>query len=167
MTHESEANDTSEPIVVECELPQPPALVWRALTEPALLSAWLMPNDMRPEVGARFAFRAAAETDASRIECEVLAAEPPHLLRYSWRVDDDRRRDADRSLDSVVTFVLTETREGGTHLRLVHDGFPIEVLQPIASLADVASNIVDFQRARRRRAPIVAKAGTGGLKCAA
>jgi len=29
-----------------------PDKVWRALTEQGLLSAWLLPNDMRPEVGA-------------------------------------------------------------------------------------------------------------------
>ena len=33
-------------------------------------------------------------------------------------------------LDTVVTWILEPTAEGGTRLRLVHDGFPIVVQQP-------------------------------------
>jgi ATP-dependent Clp protease, protease subunit len=43
----------TDPVVVECDLPDPPEKVWRALTEAHLLAAWLMPNDLRPAVGAR------------------------------------------------------------------------------------------------------------------
>jgi uncharacterized protein YndB with AHSA1/START domain len=47
----------AESIVVECDLPEPPEKVWRALTVPELLAAWLMPNDIRAEVGSRFSFQ--------------------------------------------------------------------------------------------------------------
>ena len=53
---------TTESVVIECDLPDPPEKVWRALTEQDLLGAWLMPNDMRPEVGAQFQFRAPPDT---------------------------------------------------------------------------------------------------------
>ncbi|TIO38389.1 MAG: ATPase, partial [Mesorhizobium sp.] len=69
------------PLSFECELADPPEKVWRALTEPELLAAWLMPNDIKPAIGERFAF---AGPNAP-IECEVLEAEPGKLLRYSWR----------------------------------------------------------------------------------
>ena len=164
MTHETEPDDAIESIVVECDLAAPPAQVWRALTEPELLSAWLMPNDIRPEVGACFTFQADAEAGSGPIECEVLAVEPLRLLRYSWRGEDGNRAPSDRTLDSTVTFVLAETPDGGTHLRLAHDGFPIGTLQPAACLANAMSNIanLEVERARRRRAPLSTNAMTGG-----
>jgi len=172
MKQETTPKDTRESVVVECDLAEPPAQVWRALTEPALLAAWLMPNDIRPEIGARFTFQADAETGSGTIECEVLAAEPEHLLRYSWRGDDAGRDSADRAVDSVVTFVLTETADGGTHLRLVHDGFPAAALQPVACLAAATPQVVRLEAERslrhgRRPRPIVANTAHGGLRWAA
>lgn len=113
-------------IVVDCDLDHPPEKVWRALTEPKLLGAWLLPNDVRtgvgrPEEGKRFTLQ---DAPGAPIDCEVLAAEPPRLLRYSWR-----GRDADvggRALDTVVTFTLDGTAAGGTRLRIVHSGFRTE-----------------------------------------
>src|SRR5262249_31128933 len=117
MTHEAEPNDATESVVLECDLPEPPAKVWKALTEPALLAAWLLPNDIRPEIGARFTFQADAEAGGGTIECEVLDVDAPRLLRYSWRAADADRDASDRALDSVVTFVLAETADGGTRFR--------------------------------------------------
>src|SRR5262249_7936669 len=54
MTQKPDPTDAAESVVLECDLPEPPEQVWKALTEPALLAAWLMPNDIRPEPGARF-----------------------------------------------------------------------------------------------------------------
>jgi uncharacterized protein YndB with AHSA1/START domain len=111
-------------IVVEHEFPEPPEKVWRALTEPALLSAWLMPNDIRPVVGHRFTFRAQpiAGWDGV-VYCEVLAVDPPRLLRYSWRGGSDELTGYGHTLDTVVTWTLTAMPAGGTHLRLEHEGF--------------------------------------------
>ncbi|MER9438896.1 SRPBCC domain-containing protein [Mesorhizobium sp. M0618] len=101
--------------------------MWRALTVPELLAAWMMPNDIRPETGSRFAF---AGPDAP-IECEILDAEPEKLLRYSWREQpaDAARQDP---LESTVTFTLARTVSGGTHLRIVHDGFARKAMPAIA-----------------------------------
>src|SRR3981189_1443756 len=73
----------TEPIVFECDLPHSPALVWRALTDRDLLGAWLLPNDMRPEVGARFSFERPDQQPGYSIECEVLEVEPNRTLQ--WR----------------------------------------------------------------------------------
>lgn len=116
------------PLSFECELPDPPEKVWRALTEPELLAAWMMPNDIKPQAGERFAFTAS---DAA-IDCHVLEAEPGRLLRYSWR--ERPRADASGPLpafDSIVTFTLAPTISGGTHLLIVHDQF-MPAAQPVA-----------------------------------
>ncbi|RUU71136.1 ATPase, partial [Mesorhizobium sp. M7A.T.Ca.TU.009.01.1.2] len=98
-----------------------------ALTVPELLAAWMMPNDISPEIGNRFAF-AGPETP---VECEILDAEPGKLLRYSWREQpgDAARQDP---LDSTVTFTLARTVSGGTHLRIVHDGFARKAMPAVA-----------------------------------
>ncbi|RWK43181.1 SRPBCC domain-containing protein [Mesorhizobium sp.] len=126
MTAKQHSDMTADSIEFECELPDPPEKVWRALTVPDLLAAWMMPNDIKPEIGSRFAF---ARPDAP-IECEILDAEPERLLRYSWRERPTPGNTADpltsplnSPMDSIVTFTLDRTVSGGTHLRIVHDGF--------------------------------------------
>ncbi|HEV2504366.1 MAG TPA: SRPBCC domain-containing protein [Mesorhizobium sp.] len=103
-------------IVVECDLPDTPEKVWRALTEPEIVAAWLLPNDIKAETGQRFSLG-----DEGRIDCTVLEAEPGRLLRYSWR--ETAGPNAAEGFDSVVTFELTRAADGGTHLRVVHDSF--------------------------------------------
>ena len=120
-------DEAADTIAFECELAEPPEKVWRALTVPKLLAAWMMPNDIRPQTGSNFTF---AGPDAA-IECEILDAEPERLLRYSWR---EQPGDASRQdpLDSVVTFTLARTVSGGTHLRIVHDGFAGKAMPAVA-----------------------------------
>jgi uncharacterized protein YndB with AHSA1/START domain len=115
---------TTQSIVVEYELPRPPEKVWRALTEPALLAAWLMENDIRPVVGHRFTLRAQPMPGWDGVvHCEVLEVEPHRRLRYSWRGGSDQLEGYGGRLDTTVTFTLTPTASGGTLLRLEHDGF--------------------------------------------
>jgi uncharacterized protein YndB with AHSA1/START domain len=111
----SDAADHEE-IVVECNLPDAPEKVWRALTVPELLGAWLLPNDIRPEEGARFSFD-GAPGEGGKVSCEVLDIEPHRLLRYSWR-DGEAEREG---VSSTVSFELTRTEAGGTHLRIAHE----------------------------------------------
>jgi uncharacterized protein YndB with AHSA1/START domain len=120
MKQDEGQDQASRSIVIECELAEAPEKVWRALTVPELLAAWLMPNDMRAEIGHRFRFREPAN---GGIECEVLAVEPHRLLSLSWR-PAPRVDVGDGPIDTVVSFVLTRTAAGGTHLRVVHEGFP-------------------------------------------
>jgi uncharacterized protein YndB with AHSA1/START domain len=100
-------------------LPHKPARVWKALTDPDLLAKWLMPNDFRPLVGHRFTFRTDPRPNVGFdgvIHCEVLAAEPERLLRFTWRGGP---------LDTMVTWTLVP--EGrGTRLFLEHDGFDLD-----------------------------------------
>ena len=89
---------SEEPIVTETEFDEPPAKVWRALTEPDLVEKWLGGSDLVP---------------ANR---EVVESRPERSLKVVWRGPD---------IESEVGFTLTETDAGGTRLRVVHDGFRI------------------------------------------
>ena len=114
----ADAKTESQSIHVEYDLPHPPAKVWRALTEPALLGAWLMANDIQPVVGHRFTFKAPPMPGWDGVvQSEVLAVEPHKLLRYSWQGGAEASR-----LEGVVTWTLTSTPQG-TKLFLEHSGF--------------------------------------------
>jgi uncharacterized protein YndB with AHSA1/START domain len=103
-------------IEVDEFLPQPPGRVWQALTDPALLARWLMPNDFKPVIGHAFTFRTEPVPQQGFdgiVRCEVLDLEPPRLIRFSWRGGN---------LDTVVSWSLVP--EGtGTRLLITHDGF--------------------------------------------
>jgi uncharacterized protein YndB with AHSA1/START domain len=126
---------TDSALVFACELDAPPEKVWRALTERELVAQWLLPGDVRAEAGARFQLHPAANDDTpdeGAIDCEVLEADPPYRLRYSWR---EGPRDG-RGLDSTVTFLLYAIAGGRTRLVIVHDGF---AAAPSAANAPVMS----------------------------
>ena len=83
-------------LIVECHLDEPPEKVWRALTVPEIVAAWLMPNDIEAKVGHRFTFKTkdmfkTKELAGGDIACEVLEVEPNRLLRYRWRGEADDR----------------------------------------------------------------------------
>ncbi|MFZ1922376.1 MAG: SRPBCC domain-containing protein [Xanthobacteraceae bacterium] len=105
-------------VVVERELPYPPAKLWRALTQPQLIAEWLMNNDFEPTVGHRFNFRAEPQPGWNGIiDCEVLVVEPNKSLSYTWNSGE-----ADLAIKSVVTLSLTPTG-AGTLLRMEQTGF--------------------------------------------
>ena len=102
-------------LVVERVMPHPPEKVWRALTQTALLEDWLMKNDFKPTVGAKFAFRTQPMPHWNGVvDCEVLAVEPHQRLSYSWN--------AAGGLQTTVTWTLTPV-EGGRRLRMEQSGF--------------------------------------------
>jgi uncharacterized protein YndB with AHSA1/START domain len=157
MKQDDGQDQASRSIVIECELAEAPEKVWRALTVPELLAAWLMPNDMRAEVGHRFHFREPAN---GAIECEVLAVEPHRLLSLSWR-PAARAEIGDGPIDTVVNFVLTRTAAGGTHLRVVHEGFPSlpQWVQRMATMTRALSAAAPRPQVRRRLRPHPRPAG--------
>jgi uncharacterized protein YndB with AHSA1/START domain len=103
-------------VIVEREFAFPPEKLWRALTQPHLIEAWLMKNDFKPEVGHSFNLRGEW---GGVLDCKVLTVEPHKTLTYSWDFAHD---DAAYDLKSVVTFTLTPT-SSGTHLRVEQAGF--------------------------------------------
>ncbi|MCC6070794.1 SRPBCC domain-containing protein [Massilia sp. GCM10020059] len=96
-------------VVVERDFPYPAEKLWRALTQPHLIEAWLMKSDFLPVEGHRFHFRA----DWGAVDCRVTEVEPNKTLSYTW---------AAHGLDSVVTWTL-EPSDQGTNLRMEQSGF--------------------------------------------
>jgi uncharacterized protein YndB with AHSA1/START domain len=107
----------TDAIAFEFDLPHSPAKVWRALTDPALLSEWLLPVvELTLEPGAAFAFTTQPHPGWDGVvNCRVLEIEAQQKLSYSWVVGD-------MELNTVVTFTLTPTASG-TRLSLVQSGF--------------------------------------------
>jgi uncharacterized protein YndB with AHSA1/START domain len=105
-------------VVVEREMPHPPAKIWRALTQPHLIQEWLMKNNFEPVVGHRFRLSADPQPGWNGvIDCEVLVVEPNRTLAYTWNAGE-----AALAIKSVVTLSLTPTATG-TLLRMEQTGF--------------------------------------------
>jgi uncharacterized protein YndB with AHSA1/START domain len=113
-----------ESIVVDYNLQHPPNRVWQALTDPKLLESWLMPNDIRAEVGHRFHFQTqpVGEWDGV-VDCEVLEVVPHQRLVYSWRGGLSKPGAQGREVDTIVAWELRPSGSGGTILHLEHSGF--------------------------------------------
>lgn len=112
-----------ESIDLHFDLAEPPALVWRAMTEPKLLEAWLMPNDISPKVGHKFTFRSEPRGDWDGVAyCEVTEVTPDKKLQYTWRGKKDQAT-GEFKFDTLLTLTLSTNADGGTHLHLLHEGF--------------------------------------------
>ena len=96
-------------VVVEREMPFPPARIWRALTQPNLIAEWLLQSDFAPVVGRDFKFT----QEWGAIDCRVTEVEPERSRAYTW---------AAFGLESTVTWTLTPTGQG-TRLRMEQVGF--------------------------------------------
>jgi uncharacterized protein YndB with AHSA1/START domain len=111
-------------IRVEYEFAEEAAVVWRALTEPALLAKWLMPNDIRPVPGHRFTFRGEPTPEWDGIVyCEILDVETNKRLVYTWRNSPPDSALELHGLDTIVSWTLIARDDGGTTLLLEHSGF--------------------------------------------
>ena len=109
------APSQTESISFEFDLHHTPAKVWRALTDPALLTEWLLPViDLKLDPGAAFTFKTQPQPGWDGVvNCQFLEIEAQKKLSWSWLVGD---------IDTVVTFTLTPTAFG-TRLSLVQSGF--------------------------------------------
>jgi uncharacterized protein YndB with AHSA1/START domain len=99
------------------DYPHPPAKVWRALTDPAVIALWAMrPEGFEAVVGNRSRFVAKPQPGwRGFVECEVLEVRERELLRYSWIGNEGEA-------PTFVTYRL-EPRAGGTRLVFEHAGF--------------------------------------------
>jgi uncharacterized protein YndB with AHSA1/START domain len=114
------APSQTESISFEFDLEHLPEKVWRALTDPALLTDWLLPvAGLKLETGAAFTFKTQPYPGWNGIvNCRILEIEAQRKLSYAWVVGD-------MALNTVLTFTLTPTASG-TRLSLVQSGFKPE-----------------------------------------
>jgi uncharacterized protein YndB with AHSA1/START domain len=117
MNPDKTARSQTDAVRFEFDLRHSPAKVWRALTDPALLSEWLLPCvGLSLEPGAAFAFRKEPLPGWDGIvNCRILEIDEPRKLSYTWVVGD-------MAIDTVVTFTLEPT-SSGTRLSIVQSGF--------------------------------------------
>ncbi len=104
------------------DYPYPVARVWRALTDPELVPLWTAagagarPEGFAPVPGTKFRFVAKPKPGWNGVvNCEVLQAEEPVLLRYTWTADGGGD-------DTVVTYRLERVGDG-TRFTYEHTGF--------------------------------------------
>ena len=109
------APEQGEAIRFELALPHPPAKVWRAITDPALLSQWLLPaTGLRLAAGAAFTLTAPPQPGwDGRVDCQIVDVDPQRHLTWTWRVGD---------IDTLLSFTLSPTTSG-TQLTVVQSGF--------------------------------------------
>jgi uncharacterized protein YndB with AHSA1/START domain len=104
------------------DYPYPVATVWRALTDPELIPRWTAtgagarPEGFAPTPGTRFRFVARPRPGWSGVvNCEVLQAQEPVLLRYTWADEG--------SSDQTVVTCRLEPTDTGTRFTYEHTGF--------------------------------------------
>jgi len=95
-------------VIHKARYSHPVSAVWHALTDPAALSTWLMPNDFAPTVGQRFSSTRAQTLASSKVKFSMF--EPPSLLRCRWTIE---------GVPTTVTMRL-EADGDGTLLELEH-----------------------------------------------
>jgi uncharacterized protein YndB with AHSA1/START domain len=104
------------------EYPKPVPIVWKALTDPALIPLWTStgqggrPEGFKPVDGTKFRYIGKPVPGWDGIVlCQVLAVDEPRLLQYDWR-----NKEGDEP--TVVTNSLEEV-PGGTRFTWDHTGF--------------------------------------------
>jgi uncharacterized protein YndB with AHSA1/START domain len=93
-------------------LAHPPEKVWRALTEPEHLAAWFpmdIEGERTPGARLRFVHRGG---EGPPFEGEMLAYEPPRLLKFRWGDDTLRLELAPEGAGCVLTLLDTFDERG-------------------------------------------------------
>jgi uncharacterized protein YndB with AHSA1/START domain len=138
------APSQTESISFEFDLHHLPEKVWRALTDPVLLTEWLLPVvELKLEPRAAFTFKTQPYPGWDGIvNCRILEIEAHRKLSYTWVVGD-------MAISTVVTFTLTPTASG-TRLSLVQSGFNL----PAVARATKVLLLVRLGRGHPRPPPL-------------
>jgi uncharacterized protein YndB with AHSA1/START domain len=145
MSHGVLVTEGGRPAVrLERHLADPPAVVWRAITEREELRSWF-PCEVVVDgglwaVGASISFSFPPELIDMTLTGTVLVVEEPRLLSYSWG-------------DEVLRFQLSE-EDGGTRLVLINELPPGNAARNAAGWDECLDRLAGFgpvENAWRRR----------------
>jgi uncharacterized protein YndB with AHSA1/START domain len=112
--------DPRPSVRLERRLPDPPEVVWQALTEREQLRAWF-PSDVIGEwrVGAPLRFPFPPEVIDMTLSGEVLEVDPPRRLAFTW----SWRHSWPDQPESLVTVELADAPGGATEVVVTHSRF--------------------------------------------
>ena len=116
MTDATLLTDRTRPAVrLERHLPDPPEVVWRALTERDQLRAWF-PSDVivsggRWEVGAEITFPFPPDVIDMTLTGEVLEVDEPSVLAFTWG-DETLRFELSAHQDGTLLVLVDELAAG-------------------------------------------------------
>jgi uncharacterized protein YndB with AHSA1/START domain len=104
-------------IKIERRYPHPQKRVWRALTDRAAVSEWLMKtDDFEAKVGTKFVLRAKPQPGwRGFVECEVTECVEGRVLAYTWQGDE-------KGPPMNVRWELSADGDG-TRVAFEHSGF--------------------------------------------
>lgn len=146
MTNSHNLNTKDHHVITDCELDARPEKVWRALTDPELLSVWLLPTEDKQGQGLNLTLDGAEAGLSDKIRCRLITSDPYCLLRFSWREEQiDTDGDKNRVPDTIVTFSLTKILSGGTRLQIFH--------RVVSEVADSLRITMSIQAANCNYAP--------------
>ena len=106
----------------DIEIEAPVDVVWRTITEPEQIRAWLsdvVELDARPGAVGTLTFRADSD-DPLVVDITVVDAERPNRFSFRWCYPAGEQATADNS--TLVTFTLTADGDVRTRLRVVESG---------------------------------------------
>ncbi len=112
---------TALPSIVETiEIEASPTVVWRFLSDPALVPGWLGCMRFSGTVGSTFfmqmdAEKRAADNVEGATHCEILELHAPERFVFSWFLPETPR--------TTVSIKLTGHAAGGTTVTLEHSGW--------------------------------------------
>jgi uncharacterized protein YndB with AHSA1/START domain len=90
--------------------------VWDALTNKNQMRKWYFNvSDFKPEPGFKFEFTGGDENVQYRHLCEVIEADKPNKLSYTWQYENIEGV-------SLVSIELFAERENSTRIKLTHSG---------------------------------------------
>lgn len=129
MTHATSGTlDTSggRPAVrLERHLPDPPVVVWRAITDPEELKAWfpcgVIVDGGRWVAGAKITFPFPAEVIDMTLTGQVLEVDEPRLLVYTWGEQETLRFELHEIPDGRTSDGSASGGGGGTRLVLIDE----------------------------------------------
>ena len=106
----------TKPLIIERTYDAPIEKVWTALTDRDQMKEWYFDiKEFKAEKGFKFEFTGGDDKVQFLHRCEVIIADPPNKLSYSWTYPEYGGY-------SVVTFELFKEGEKKTRLKLSHEG---------------------------------------------